>query len=119
MPGTVTVINIKNVNGFDAVYIGRPSVFGNPFSVRMGRTTCIARYGMRFAELMSCETPLKAAVDRLVLRVYNGEDIKLACFCAPLPCHGDTIKAYIEVEVEKMHRMAAALKEQMENRSLT
>jgi len=69
MPGTVTVINKKNVNGLDAVYIGRPSVFGNPFSVRMGRSACIARYGMHFAELMSCETPLKAAVDRLVLRV--------------------------------------------------
>ena len=34
-------------------------------------------------------------------RVKAGEHIALACWCAPLPCHADHLKAYIEGDEHK------------------
>ncbi|KKL72439.1 hypothetical protein LCGC14_2084930 [marine sediment metagenome] len=66
----------------DAVYVGRPSKWGNPFLVRHGsRGKVIALYadwldGMVFNE-------------RLNIDELRGKD--LVCWCAPLPCHADIL----------------------------
>jgi hypothetical protein len=66
-----------------AVYVGRPTPFGNPFRIGVDgtRAEVVARY----------ETWLLAQPE-LVERVrmeLSGRD--LACWCAPKPCHADVL----------------------------
>lgn len=97
-PGTVTVVNHRHKG--KVVFIGRPSVFGNPFPIQRGRDRCIAEYEEYFNQIIDKGGDLSQAVEALVGRVRNGEDIYLQCFCAPLRCHGDVIKKYIESRLE-------------------
>lgn len=66
-----------------SVYIGRPSVFGNPF--------VIGKHGNReqvikmFEDWARSNNSLLAAIDKLK------EDDVLGCWCKPLACHGDVI----------------------------
>lgn len=66
-----------------AVFIGRPSKFGNPFVIgRDGDRDEVVR---KYREWI-CTQPalLHAAKTELA-----GKD--LVCFCAPLKCHGDVL----------------------------
>lgn len=78
------VLNIR-VDGKrkGAVYIGRPSKFGNPFVIgRDGdRETVIAKY-----RAMVLSSPALLASVKAELA---GKD--LICHCAPAPCHGDVL----------------------------
>lgn len=66
------------------VYIGRPTKWGNPFVVgRDGtREQVIAKYR---AFILTNPALLNA------LHELKGKT--LACWCAPLPCHGDVLMA--------------------------
>lgn len=69
-----------------AIYIGRPSKWGNPFVIgrRDGsRDEVIRKYG---AYLMS-----NPALVEAVKKELRGKD--LVCYCAPLACHGDVLLA--------------------------
>jgi hypothetical protein len=69
----------------DAVYIGRPSKWGNPFVIgRDGsRDEVIAKY-----ERYLLDTPsLMASLPEL-----RGKH--LVCYCAPQACHGDVLHRY-------------------------
>jgi len=82
------VVN-KYKEKYDA-YIGRPSIFGNPFSVKeYGREGCIARYKEYFYKRIKEDVKFKEAVLKL-------KDKTLGCFCKPLACHGDVIKEYLD-----------------------
>jgi len=74
-----------------AVYIGRPSVFGNPFKIGPDgdRDMVIERYR---AWLLSQPDLVSRA-----RRELAGKD--LVCWCAPLACHGDVL---IEVANNQM-----------------
>ncbi len=68
----------------DAVYVGRPSKWGNPFKIGIDgtREEVISKYkqwmmSVEQAYLVSYLTELK------------GKD--LVCWCAPLPCHADVL----------------------------
>lgn len=62
------------------VYIGRPSKWGNPFPISLGRKECIEQY----AKWILKQPQLLADLPELV-------DKRLGCFCAPLACHGDIL----------------------------
>lgn len=67
----------------DAVYIGRPSRWGNPFKIEEfdSREECIAAYRewlVRKPELLEA-----------IRRELRGKD--LVCWCKPLSCHGDVL----------------------------
>lgn len=66
-----------------AVYIGRPSRWGNPFEI--GRHGDRAAVVARFREWLLAQPDLVAAVRRDLA----GRD--LVCFCAPAACHGDVL----------------------------
>lgn len=75
----------------DAVYIGRPSKWGNPFKARSqnDRDDVIDKY----------EEMLRSSPD-LVFDIMNelkGKD--LVCHCAPKRCHGDIILAIANLDV--------------------
>ena len=72
------------------VYIGRPSVYGNPFSHQRGT---IAKFlvGSRVEAISKYEQWLLSQPD-LVERVRQELRGKvLGCWCAPFPCHGEVL----------------------------
>lgn len=80
------------------VYIGRPSIFGNPFSHKEGtlaefvcptREAAIAAYESWFYKRIKEDPSFKAEVLKLKGKV-------LGCWCSPLPCHGDIIVEYLQ-----------------------
>ena len=74
------------------VYIGRPSIFGNPFSIgRDGnREQVIEKYRAYFLEKIKNNERFRKAVEGLRGKV-------IACWCKPLACHGDVIVEYLRV----------------------
>ena len=65
-----------------AVYIGRPSIWGNPF--------VIGKDGTRDAVIAKFEAHLRSRPDLLgQLHKLAGKDI--VCWCAPDRCHGDVL----------------------------
>lgn len=80
-----------------AVYIGRPSKWGNPFSSKEGTLAdhvvedtqeALDSY---YEYFKSSPELMKAAREELV-----GKD--LLCWCKPKPCHGDVIKKILVEE---------------------
>jgi hypothetical protein len=69
----------------NAVYVGRPSKWGNPF-VEGGdgsRAEVISKY-----ERWLCDSPEAQALRNQIGKL-KGKD--LVCWCAPLPCHADLL----------------------------
>lgn len=77
------VYNVQHNNSpKTAVYVGRPTAFGNPYPVRNDdRKRAVALYR---AYLMG-----NRALLTKVKKELKGKD--LLCFCAPLPCHADVL----------------------------
>lgn len=94
-------IQRKRVKGWrmpeDAVYVGRPTVYGNPFKV--GRdgdaAACVAKYREAWeATIRSSEMhprhPLMPFGRPVFIGPLRGKN--LACFCAlDQPCHADVL----------------------------
>ena len=94
----VEIINIKEYEGDDYIYIGRPSLFGNPYTSKDSK---IAKYkvgskkeaidGYR-EHILDNKNILEELIKQLEENGYN----KLGCFCKPSGCHGDVLKELIE-----------------------
>ena len=70
------------------VYIGRPSIFGNPFSIGKDgtREDVIEKYTNWIENLASSQESM------LLEAIYNlKEGDILGCWCKPNACHGDVI----------------------------
>lgn len=74
----------------DAVYIGRPSKWGNPFVIGKdgSRDVVIQKY----RDWISTQPHLVAQAKQEL----RGKD--LVCFCAPAKCHGDILLAIANEE---------------------
>ena len=80
------------------VYIGRGSIFGNPYKVNAYCNLCgkihstggstLKCYTEYFNDKLLSDPNFKQAVLKL-----KGKT--LVCFCKPKPCHGDIIAAYV------------------------
>lgn len=83
-----TVVNKRN-ESFDE-YIGRGSIFGNPYEIgRDGtREQVIERYRTWFGFMV--RDPIFLSAVQLL------RNKKLGCFCKPLLCHGDVIKEFLD-----------------------
>lgn len=64
------------------VYIGRPGKWGNPFE--------IGRDGTR-EEVVEKYRLWIAGQPHLLASLHELKGKRLACWCAPLPCHGDIL----------------------------
>ena len=91
-----TVVNKRNEK-YD-VYIGRPSVFGNPMRIGekihqkpepVTREEAVAWYKKYFYNRLETDSEFKQAVESLRGKI-------LGCYCKPLACHGDVIVDYFE-----------------------
>ena len=78
------VYNIKTDNvPADAVYIGRPSKYGNPFVI--GPDGSRAAVIQKYREWLTANPKLTKSV----IKELSGKD--LVCFCSPKKCHGDVL----------------------------
>lgn len=110
----IKVVNGK-IDGFigkDKIYIGRSnphfglkrSVLANPYSIGFDgdRNQVIELYRRWLRHrIFDSEVKGKATVETVEIysiakRHMSGEDIKLTCYCKPLPCHGDIIVRCVE-----------------------
>ena len=66
----------------DAIYIGRPSKWGNPF--------VIGKHGNREQVIARYECALLSDPN-LMASLHELRDKSLVCWCAPLACHGDVL----------------------------
>ena len=84
--------NIPNT----AVYVGRPTPWGNPFVIgRHGdRKTVIAKYRRWLWTRMQ-----ENRIDRQRLADLAGKD--LVCHCAPRPCHAEVLARAAKWERER------------------
>lgn len=70
------------------VYIGRPSIWGNPFE--------IGKDGSRL-EVIEKYRKWVQTQPQLLSRLHELKEKVLGCWCAPKPCHGDVLKELMEV----------------------
>ena len=84
------VVNIKTYKG-EYTYIGRGSPFGNPFRIGKDgdRDEVINKHRDYFFERIESDFLFRDKVMEL-------QGKTLGCYCAPLACHGDTIKAFLD-----------------------
>jgi hypothetical protein len=74
-----------------AVYIGRGSIWGNPYSTKPSRYSVIIVATVEEAIELYANTWLP---ELLATTDANLEDLRgrdLVCYCAPEPCHGDVL----------------------------
>lgn len=81
---TPRVLNKKQLRGAvpHAVYIGRPSVWGNPFVI--GKDGTRAEVVEKYERSLLRQPHLLAQLGKL-------RGCSLICWCAPLQCHGDVL----------------------------
>ena len=77
-----------------SVYVGRPTIYGNPFIVDKhgDRAEVIGMYREWFAARVVEDYHFRAEVLKL-----RGRD--LACYCSPMPCHADVIREWLDAQV--------------------
>lgn len=86
----IRVVN-KHRDPFD-VYIGRGSIWGNPFPLARNHTDADrARVIRQYEKYLLSQPELMARLPELRGRT-------LGCFCAPRPCHGDVLKKHAEAD---------------------
>ena len=71
----------------DAVYVGRPSKWGNPFKITGSGIEVIDRESAikSYRKWLEC----RLAVEPDFIVPLRGKD--LVCWCAPKPCHADVL----------------------------
>lgn len=87
-PFSSLVINQKNkpTNNVASVYIGRPSMFGNPYRIGVDgtREQVIQKYDIWARGMIVLDEEFRTAVKKLRGKL-------LVCWCRPLACHGDAL----------------------------
>lgn len=79
------VVNIRH-SCYD-VYIGRGSIWGNPF--------IIGRDGTRL-EVVEKYRDWIIMQPKLMAQLHTLQDKRLGCYCYPKACHGDVLVALLE-----------------------
>ncbi len=98
----IEIININKYEGDDYIYIGRPSLFGNPYSSKDSKIAehvgskkeAIEKYREHILE----NTDI---LDELIKQLEENDYNKLGCYCKPAGCHGDVLKELIEQKLTK------------------
>ena len=111
----IRYIDIRTNPGYqydNVFYIGRGSILGNPYTSIQNRQTkaeyivssreeSINLFDKYIQELI--ENKDKDVCDFLneIYKKAIKDDVYLACYCKPKPCHGDIIKRIIDSKFEK------------------
>lgn len=92
----IRIENKKTYRG-DGVYIGRPSLLGNPFKIGQHgtRREVIQRYRAWLWQQIQLRGKVYEELERLAA-IEKQSDLVLICWCKPANCHGDVIKSAVE-----------------------
>ena len=96
----ITIENKKTYRG-DGIYIGRPSLLGNPYAIGKDGTRgeIIERYRDWLWQQIKLRGEVYLELQRLAAKAKE-EDLVLICWCKQpgreIACHGDLIKRAIE-----------------------
>ena len=92
-----TTVHHKSERGLTrAVYIGRPSKWGNPFVI--GRDGTRWNVIDKYADWLLTQPHLLADLHELWGK-------QLVCYCSPLACHGDILASMADAQRENFNRM--------------
>jgi hypothetical protein len=84
------VVNIRTGARYD-VYIGRGSVWGNPFTHKpLADTKATFQVSDRQAAIEKYEEWIMTQPE-LLGQINKLKGLTLGCYCRPLPCHGDVL----------------------------
>ena len=98
----IHVLNKRHENAYacEIVYVGRPSVLGNPFTVKEhGHGNAIKLYRKWLWGQMQFVNPQYREIMRLAKLYEKEQELALVCWCAPRPCHGAVIAKAIQYVV--------------------
>lgn len=86
-------IIIGNVKRGDiGEYVGRPSVFGNPFPVSLGREEAIEKYRKWLREKIEHkDKKICYRMNELLKKAKKEKKLTLVCWCFPFRCHAEVI----------------------------
>ena len=85
----ITVVKMSKMYDPLICYVGRPSIYGNPYSViDHGRDGAV----LKFIEYWYA--PKQKYLREVALKLIP-QNAKLGCWCAPGRCHGDIIAGYL------------------------
>ncbi|WP_077920449.1 DUF4326 domain-containing protein [Spirosoma sp. 209] len=100
----ITVVNRhKHKPSADDVYIGRPSLLGNPAKMdgEADRERVIELYRLYInAAIARRDVNICAELNRLYAKAKQG-NLNLVCYCKPKACHGDVIKEILESKLNR------------------
>lgn len=94
-------ITVRHINGPKAVHwynVARPNTLGNPFHIGKDgdRTEVITKYRKWLWAQYQQKGKVYNALCHLLREAQQYDEISLICYCHPLPCHADVIKACLE-----------------------
>lgn len=94
------VVNRRNINirDPDVVYIGRGSMWGNPYSHKSD-TLAYHQVETVAEAIQAYRKWLWQQIKEGLITVQMLKDLdgkRLACYCAPNPCHGNVIKRAVQ-----------------------
>ena len=89
------VVHCKKGEPFD-VYIGRPSIFGNPFSHRRSDHALVMVKSRKeaidmYRKWINGEVDVKGAIPPTIDQIKSLKGKTLGCWCKPRACHGDVL----------------------------
>ena len=92
----IFVVNKRTFKG-DGVYVGRPSVLGNPFEMKSeaDRERVIREYRGWLWERVQERGKVFAELLR-IKRLAEQGDVHLICWCPPAKCHSEVVRACVE-----------------------
>lgn len=104
----IIVYNKKtdNYEGENVFYVGRGSIYGNPYThikdketkaeiIVKTREKAIDLYKEYFVKMYNDNLWFKEEVDKIYELYKSGTDIYLGCYCVPLSCHAEFIKEFL------------------------
>jgi len=94
----VTVVRRARSNSPNVEYVGRPSVLGNPFSLKTEdqRDVVCDKYDAWFKRKVRYADPdVMFELRRLYRKARDEGQLELSCYCKPKRCHADTIARFL------------------------
>jgi len=108
---TIYIHNMRNGMKPQALGItarcDRQTIYGNPYPIdsKHNRDSVCDSYSKYFYKKLKSNNEFKKAVDDLILLGMKADEqgvhLNLSCWCAPERCHCETIKEYIENQIDE------------------
>jgi hypothetical protein len=95
-----SIVIVDRHNSREGYYVGRPSILGNPFSMRTesDREMVIAKYEIWLREQYRNGGNVRNELIRLACQFKENGSLILGCWCSPRRCHAEIIaKAVIGI----------------------